>query len=35
LGHDLSHQTVGRILVEMGYSLQANRKAVVQNNFSN
>ena len=26
LGHDLSHQTVGRILVEMGYSLQANRK---------
>jgi hypothetical protein len=26
LGHDLSHQTVGRILVEMGYNLQANRK---------
>ncbi len=26
LGHDLSHQSVGRILVEMGYSLQANRK---------
>src|SRR3954454_10888469 len=26
LGHDLSHQTVGRILVELGYSLQANRK---------
>jgi Rhodopirellula transposase DDE domain len=26
LGHDLSHQTVGRILIEMGYSLQANRK---------
>jgi hypothetical protein len=26
LGHDLSHQTVSRILVEMGYSLQANRK---------
>lgn len=27
LGHDLSHQTVGRLLVELGYSLQANRKA--------
>jgi hypothetical protein len=26
LGHDLSHQTVGRILVDLGYSLQANRK---------
>jgi hypothetical protein len=26
LGHDLSHQTVGRLLVEMGYSLQSNRK---------
>src|SRR5271166_5752028 len=26
LGHDLSHQTVSRLLVEMGYSLQANRK---------
>src|SRR6478672_6199326 len=26
LGHDVSHQTVGRILIEMGYSLQANRK---------
>ena len=26
LGHDLSHQTVGRMLVELGYSLQANRK---------
>jgi Rhodopirellula transposase DDE domain len=26
LGHDLSHQTVGRLLVELGYSLQANRK---------
>jgi Rhodopirellula transposase DDE domain len=26
LGHELSHQTVGRLLVEMGYSLQANRK---------
>jgi Rhodopirellula transposase DDE domain len=25
LGHDLSHQSVGRILVEMGDSLQANR----------
>jgi hypothetical protein len=25
-GHDLSHQTVGRLLVELGYSLQANRK---------
>jgi hypothetical protein len=27
LGHDLSHQTVGRLLVDLGYSLQANRKA--------
>jgi hypothetical protein len=26
LGHKLSHQTVGRLLVEMGYSLQSNRK---------
>jgi hypothetical protein len=26
LGHDLSHQTVGRLLVDLGYSLQANRK---------
>jgi Rhodopirellula transposase DDE domain len=26
MGHDLSHQTVGRLLVELGYSLQANRK---------
>jgi hypothetical protein len=26
LGHDLSHQTVGRMLVDLGYSLQANRK---------
>ena len=25
-GHHVSHQTVGRLLVEMGYSLQANRK---------
>ena len=28
LGHDLSHQTVGRLLVELGYSLQANRKTL-------
>jgi hypothetical protein len=26
LGHDLSHQTVGRLLVDLDYSLQANRK---------
>jgi hypothetical protein len=26
LGHELSHQTVGRMLDELGYSLQANRK---------
>jgi Rhodopirellula transposase DDE domain len=26
MGHDLSHQTVGRLLTEMGYSLQSNRK---------
>ena len=26
LGHDLSHQTVGRLLVDLGYNLQANRK---------
>src|SRR3954464_14551893 len=26
LGHDLSHQTVGRLLVDLGYSLQSNRK---------
>ena len=26
MGHDLSHQTVGRLLVDLGYSLQANRK---------
>ena len=26
LGHDLSHQTVGRMLVDLGYSLQTNRK---------
>lgn len=26
LGHDLSHQTVGRLLVDLGYSLQAHRK---------
>ncbi len=26
-GHKLSHQTVGRLLIDMGYSLQANRKA--------
>jgi hypothetical protein len=26
LGHDLSHQTVGRLLIDLGYSLQANRK---------
>ena len=26
LGHDVSHQTVGRLLAELGYSLQANRK---------
>ena len=26
LGHDLSHQTVSRLLVDLGYSLQANRK---------
>jgi hypothetical protein len=25
-GHDVSHQTVGRLLTEMGYSLQSNRK---------
>jgi hypothetical protein len=27
LGHDLSHQTVGRLLTDLGYSLQSNRKA--------
>jgi len=27
LGHDLSHQTVGRMLVDLGYRLQANRKS--------
>jgi hypothetical protein len=26
IGHELSHQTVGRLLTEMGYSLQSNRK---------
>jgi hypothetical protein len=26
MGHDLSHQAVGRLLVDLGYSLQANRK---------
>jgi hypothetical protein len=26
-GHHLSHQTVGRLLTELGYSLQSNRKA--------
>jgi len=26
MGHDLSHQTVGRLLVDLGYSLQTNRK---------
>ncbi len=26
MGHDLSHQTVGRLLVDLGYSLQASRK---------
>jgi transposase len=26
MGHELSHQTVGRLLTEMGYSLQSNRK---------
>jgi transposase len=26
-GHAVSHQTVGRLLAELGYSLQANRKA--------
>ena len=26
LGHDLSHQTVGRMLDDLGYSLQADRK---------
>src|SRR5512135_529198 len=25
-GHDVSHQTVGRLLTESGYNLQANRK---------
>lgn len=25
-GHDLSHQTVGRLLADLGYSLQVNRK---------
>src|SRR5208337_4134964 len=28
VGHDLSHQTVSRLLVELGYSLQANRKTL-------
>jgi transposase len=27
-GHDISHQTVGRLLIELGYSLQSNRKTV-------
>src|SRR5262245_12125317 len=27
LGHDLSHQTVGRLLTDLGYSLQSNRKS--------
>jgi hypothetical protein len=26
MGHDLSHQTVGRLLTDLGYSLQSNRK---------
>jgi hypothetical protein len=26
LGHDVSHQTVARLLADLGYSLQANRK---------
>ena len=26
-GHDLSHQTVGRLLTDLGYSLQSNRKS--------
>jgi transposase len=25
-GHDISHQTVGRLLTDLGYSLQSNRK---------
>ena len=28
LGHDLSHQTVSRLLVELGHSLQSNRKTL-------
>ena len=27
-GHDISHQTVGRLLTDLGYSLQSNRKTV-------
>jgi transposase len=27
-GYDISHQTVGRLLTELGYSLQSNRKTV-------
>jgi len=26
MGHEVSHQTVGRLLAELGYSLQSNRK---------
>jgi hypothetical protein len=28
LGHDVSHQTVARLLTDLGYSLQANRKTM-------
>jgi hypothetical protein len=39
-GHDVSHQTVARLLTESGYNLQANRKTedgkeLFQNNFYN
>jgi transposase len=31
-GHDISYRTVHRLLVEMGYSLQSNRKSLSQEN---
>jgi len=34
-GHDVSYRTVHRLLVEMGYSLQSNRKALSRENDPN
>ncbi len=32
MGHDVSYRTVHRLLIEMGYSLQSNRKSLSQEN---